>query len=91
MHAAYTHLTTSASAAASYGCWVLQGASYKGALSLDLCWDVQGLPGTLQVLQKRLGSLPIMVKSTACHLHGEQPTGCSQQPKAAVWLEWLGA
>lgn len=69
-------------------CWVLQGASYKGALSLDLCWDIHGLPGTLQVLQKRVGSLPIMVKSTACHLHGEQPTGCSsQQPRAAVWLD----
>jgi hypothetical protein len=50
---------------------LLQGASYKGALTLDLCWDVEGLPGTLQVMQKRLGSLPIMVKSTACHLHGE--------------------
>jgi hypothetical protein len=51
---------------------VLQGASYKGALTLDLCWDVQGLPGSLQVLQKRVGHLPIMVKSTACHLHGKQ-------------------
>lgn len=39
---------------------------------MDLCWDVEGQPGTLQVLQKRFGSMPVMVKSTACHLHGEQ-------------------
>jgi hypothetical protein len=49
----------------------VQGATYKGALTLDLCWDVEGLPGTLQTLQKRLGSMPVMVKSSACHLHGE--------------------
>lgn len=49
----------------------VQGATYKGALTLDLCWDVEGLPGTFQTLQKRLGFMPVMVKSSACHLHGE--------------------
>jgi hypothetical protein len=58
----------------------VQGATYKGALTLDLCWDVEGLPGTLQVLQKRLGALPIMVKSNGCHLHGETRQVQHHQP-----------
>lgn len=46
------------------------GATYKGALTLDLCWGIEGLPGTVQKMQKRLGSMPIMIKSSGCHLHG---------------------
>lgn len=53
---------------------VLQGVTYKGALTLDLCWGVEGLPGTVQKMQKRVGSMPIMVKSTGCHLQGETVT-----------------
>lgn len=55
----------------------LQGATYKGALTLDLCWGIEGLPGTVQKMQKRLGSMPIMVKSSGCHLHGERVAAAS--------------
>ncbi len=44
----------------------LQGTTYKAPFSCDLVYQVEGLAP--QRLAKRLGSLPIMLKSRACYL-----------------------
>ena len=45
---------------------VLQHSTYKAPFSCDLVYQVEGMPE--QRLSKRLGSLPIMLKSKACYL-----------------------
>ncbi|PSC76790.1 DNA-directed RNA polymerase I subunit 2 isoform X1 [Micractinium conductrix] len=42
------------------------GTTYKAAFQCDLVYQVEGLPE--QRIPKRLGSLPIMLKSRACYL-----------------------
>jgi DNA-directed RNA polymerase I subunit RPA2 len=42
------------------------GTTYKAAFSCDLVYQTEGMPE--QRLQKRLGALPIMLKSKACYL-----------------------
>lgn len=44
----------------------LQGTTYKAAFSCDLVYQTEGMPE--QRVQKRLGALPIMLKSKACYL-----------------------
>jgi hypothetical protein len=44
----------------------LQGTTYRAPFSCDLVYQAEG--GTEQRLSKRLGSLPIMLKSKACYL-----------------------
>ena len=51
--------------AESSACCV-QGATYRAAYHMDLCYQVEGQPA--QRLNKRLGYLPIMVKSRQCYL-----------------------
>lgn len=45
----------------------LQGTTYRAPFSIDLVHQMEGL-GHTQRLSKRLGQLPIMVKSKACYL-----------------------
>ncbi|KAK9824626.1 hypothetical protein WJX72_011831 [[Myrmecia] bisecta] len=42
------------------------GATYKAPLHIDLCYQVEG--GGVQRMNRRLGHLPIMVKSKGCYL-----------------------
>ena len=44
----------------------LQGTTYAAALHMDLCYQLEG--GGVQRLNRRLGMLPIMVKSDRCYL-----------------------
>eukprot|EP00884_Botryococcus_braunii_P010470 jgi/Botrbrau1/19424/Bobra.0338s0050.1 len=58
------------------------GLTYKAPLSLDFCY--QGQDGVVRRINRRMGQLPIMVKSRACYLrhmsrvqlikHGEEGT-----------------
>lgn len=45
---------------------LLQGLTYKAPMSVDLCYQLDNMP--IQRLSKRMGSIPIMVKSRLCHL-----------------------
>lgn len=47
----------------SYG---VQGSTYAAALHMDLCFQLEG--GGVQRLNRRLGMVPIMVKSDRCYL-----------------------
>lgn len=50
----------------------MQGITYKGAFHLDLM--VQDAPGgPAQRLNRLMGHLPIMVRSTACYLRNLTP------------------
>lgn len=51
---------------------VRQGTTYKAAFSCDLVYQTEGMPE--QRVQKRLGSLPIMLKSKACYLRNMSRT-----------------
>ena len=73
-------------AADSSGCCV-QGAPYRAAFHMDLCYQVEGQPA--QRLNKRLGYLPIMVKSRQCYLRhlnrsgvatGSHAKPCTSEP-----------
>jgi hypothetical protein len=44
----------------------VQGTTYKAAFTCDLVYQAEG--GPEQRLSKRLGSLPIMLKSKTCYL-----------------------
>ncbi len=44
------------------------GTTYKGPFSIKLCWATK--EGTSGSIVRRLGSLPIMTCSSACHLNG---------------------
>lgn len=44
----------------------LQGSTYAAALHMDLCYQLEG--GGVQRLNRRLGMVPIMVKSDRCYL-----------------------
>lgn len=48
----------------------LQGTTYKAPFTLDVCFEAEHSAAGQQRFQKRLGSIPIMVKSTGCHLKG---------------------
>lgn len=48
----------------------LQGTTYKGALTMDLCWEAEGSGSGRHSIPRRMGALPIMVKSSACYLKG---------------------
>jgi DNA-directed RNA polymerase I subunit RPA2 len=48
----------------------LQGVTYKGPLTMELCFAIQGSPGSKASISRRMGSIPIMVKSSSCHLRG---------------------
>jgi DNA-directed RNA polymerase I subunit RPA2 len=37
---------------------------------MDLCWEAEGSGAGRQSISRRMGSLPIMVKSSACYLKG---------------------
>ena len=43
-----------------------QGTTYKAPFTCDLVYQTEGMPE--QRLSKRLGSLPVMLKSRACYL-----------------------
>ncbi len=43
-----------------------QGTSYRGALFMDVCYQIEG--GAVQRFSRRFGLLPIMVKSEVCYL-----------------------
>lgn len=45
---------------------LLQGVSYKAPLAMDMCYQMGDLP--VQRFSKSMGSVPVMVKSRACHL-----------------------
>jgi DNA-directed RNA polymerase I subunit RPA2 len=45
----------------------LQGTTYRAPFTVELVWSSDSLPQP-QRLSKRLGHMPIMVKSKACHL-----------------------
>ncbi|KAJ3223931.1 hypothetical protein HK099_000527 [Clydaea vesicula] len=49
-----------------------RGISYKSKLSAKFCWKVND--GPIQVEQKALGYVPILVKSTKCNLEGKSPS-----------------
>lgn len=40
--------------------------TYKAPMYIDLCYQLDSLP--VQHLKKRMGSMPVMVKSRICHL-----------------------
>ena len=44
----------------------MQGLTYKAPMFLDLCYQLDDMP--VQHLNKKMGSIPIMVKSRLCHL-----------------------
>uniref|UniRef100_A0A383WM53 DNA-directed RNA polymerase subunit beta n=1 Tax=Tetradesmus obliquus TaxID=3088 RepID=A0A383WM53_TETOB len=46
------------------------GTTYKGALTMDLCWEAEGSGSGRHSISRRMGALPIMVKSSACYLKG---------------------
>lgn len=46
---------------------MMQGASYRAALHLDVCYQRAG-GGVVQRFNRRFGLLPIMVKSQVCYL-----------------------
>jgi hypothetical protein len=48
-----------------------RGMTYAAPLSAVLCRQVNG--GEVQRMQARLGDVPIMVRSSRCHLHGRGP------------------
>lgn len=50
--------------------FVLQGTTYKAPFTLDVCFEAQHSTFGQQRFLKRLGALPIMVKSSGCHLRG---------------------
>ena len=45
----------------------LQGTTYRAPLTVDLVCQIEGV-ATQQRLSRRLGQIPIMVKSKACYL-----------------------
>ena len=45
----------------------MQGTTYKAPVSVDLVWNMEG-GASPQRLSKKLGGLPIMIKSSACYL-----------------------
>ncbi len=47
--------------------FALQGASYRAALHLDVCYQ-RADGGEVQRFNRRFGMLPIMVKSQVCYL-----------------------
>ena len=44
----------------------MQGLTYKAPMFLDLCYQLDNLP--VQHLTRKMGNVPIMVKSRLCHL-----------------------
>lgn len=45
---------------------LMQASSYKAALHLDVCYQIDG--GAVHKFNRRFGLLPIMVKSDICYL-----------------------
>ena len=45
---------------------LLQGLTYKATLFMDLCYQLDNHP--VQRLNRKMGGMPVMVKSRACHL-----------------------
>lgn len=56
--------------------WCMQGVTYAAALHLDLCFQLEG--SGVQRLNRKLGMLPIMVKSDRCYLR--HLSRCEKQP-----------
>lgn len=52
-----------------------QGITYAAALHMDLCYQLEG--GGVQRLNRKLGMLPMMVKSDRCYLRHLTRSGCS--------------
>merc|ERR1719402_1232546 len=48
-----------------------RGGSYKGHLTLRMGYSINGI--SQPVLEKVMGSVPVMVRSNACHLQGLSP------------------
>ncbi|TPX33860.1 DNA-directed RNA polymerase [Synchytrium microbalum] len=48
-----------------------RGISYRAQLQFKICWTVNG--GPVQAEVKTAGYLPILVRSTRCHLDGKSP------------------
>merc|ERR1719153_470003 len=48
-----------------------RGGSYKGQLTLRMGYSINGI--SQPVLEKVMGSVPVMVRSNACHLQGLSP------------------
>eukprot|EP00878_Enallax_costatus_P031540 GHUV01034494.1.p1 GENE.GHUV01034494.1~~GHUV01034494.1.p1 ORF type:complete len:197 (+),score=44.92 GHUV01034494.1:718-1308(+) len=46
------------------------GTTYRAPFTVDICYEAQHSPLGQQRFQKRLGYMPIMVKSSGCHLRG---------------------
>lgn len=48
-----------------------RGASYKGMAHVRINWSVNGQP--MPSIDKEMGEIPVMLKSSACNLHGLSP------------------
>ena len=44
----------------------MQGVTYKAPFTIDLCYQLNDLP--VEHMNKKMGQMPIMVKSRLCHL-----------------------
>lgn len=65
-NALYAQTRVSCAPQAGHPGHMLQGLTYKAALFLDLCYQLDNHP--VQRLNRRMGGMPVMVKSRACHL-----------------------
>ena len=74
-------------------CIALQGMTYRAAFQLDLCYQREGQG--IQRLVKRLGTLPIMVRSERCYLRRfNRSAPCLLRPAPdgqAIGAQTLGA
>ena len=64
-----------------------QGGSYRAAVHLDVCYQLEG--GPVNRFNRRFGLLPIMVKSEACYLCNMDRLGpqCMQHCQCACSLD----
>lgn len=63
-----------------------RAATYKGMALIKLSWSVNGV--SMPTIEKELGEIPIMLKSSACHLSGLTPEQLVAQGEHET--EWGG-
>ncbi|PSN31851.1 DNA-directed RNA polymerase I subunit RPA2 [Blattella germanica] len=63
-----------------------RGASYKGQLTAEVSWTVNGI--SQGIIEKDLGRIPILIKSDACHLSKLSPQQLIEKGEHAE--EWGG-
>ena len=49
-----------------FAVYIAQGATYNATLHLDICYQLED--GGVQRLNKKMGVMPIMIKSDRCYL-----------------------